>query len=121
MTFPQRLPAGWAARLDTVEGTLQLGWSLPSPLHEPPSTRVTLIEDETPSKAAIRIEIDEDLLLHWVRQAPSGEPNSVAVDLGPLRGATHLDFYCTWSPFRMALHVVNRHHPARFVTTEERP
>lgn len=116
MTLPKPLPPEAAEALDMPEGTLRLGYVLPTPLDQLPETRITLIEGESPAKTMARIEIDEDLRLHFVRQAPDGDPADVDVDIKPLRGAERLDFWCAWSPVKIELTVVDRDQPKRMVT-----
>ena len=96
---------------------MRVGYVLPVPLNQPPDERVTLIQGESPAKTMVRIDVDEDLRLHFVRHVPDGEPADVGVDIGPLRSAKKLDIWCTWSPFRMEVHVADRDQPSRMVTS----
>lgn len=97
---------------------MKTGYVLPVPLSQPPDSRAGLIQDETAAGTAIRIDVDEDLRLHFVRHAPGGDPADVAVDIRPLRGAQRLDIWCTWSPLAMAIHVVDRDEPSRTVSSD---
>jgi hypothetical protein len=101
-----------------VEGTVKIGYGGDQPLTEPPPERMTLVEGKTPSGSMVRIDVDEQMQLHWVREAPGREVADVAVDLTPLIGAKRLDIWCTWSPLRIDVHVVDRDRPSRFVTSE---
>ena len=112
----QRLPPEATDRLDAPEGTLRIGYVLPDPLNQAPPVRTTLLADVSPARTSVRIEIDEGMRVHFVRQAPGREPADVDVDVAPLRGATRLHFWCVWSPTAMTLHVVDRDEPTRTVT-----
>jgi hypothetical protein len=115
----QPLPPEVVGHLDMVEGTAKIGYVGNDPLpSEPPTERITLIEGVTPSGTLVHIDIDEQMRAHWVRQAPGGEPADVDVDISSLAGARRLDFWCTWSPLAMAIHVVDRDQPSRMVTSE---
>ena len=113
--MPQRLPPGAAAQLDIAEGTIAVVHVLPSPLARSPEERTTLIADESPLKTRMRIDLDEDLRVHWVRQAPEGPPADIDVDIGPLRGARQLLIVCIWSPTHMALQVSDQDRPRKIV------
>ena len=76
-----------------------------------------MIADESPLKAQMRIDLDEDLRLHWVRQAPEGPPADIDVGIGPLRGARQLLIVCIWSPTHMAMEVSDRAKPRKIVRT----
>jgi hypothetical protein len=127
VTFPWRngVPSRVAktkslsAEKGAVEGTVKIGYVGNQPLpNEPPSERVTLITGVTPSGTLVHVDIDEQMRLHWIRQAPGGEPADVAVDISPLRGARRLDISGTWSPFEMRVVVVDPDQPDRMVTSE---
>jgi hypothetical protein len=108
-----------SAEKGVVEGTVKIGYVGNQPLpNEPPSERVTLITGVTPSGTLAHVDIDEQMCLDWVRQAPGGEPADVAVDISPLRGARRLDIWGTWSPFEMRVVVVDPDQPDRMVTSE---
>ncbi len=113
--MPQRLPPGAAEQLDIAEGTIAVVYALPGPLGRPPEERSILIADESPRKTRMRIDLDEDLRLHWVRQALEGRPADLDVGIGPLRGARQLLIVCIWSPTHMALEVSDRDRPRRIV------
>jgi hypothetical protein len=110
-----RLPPGIAGQLDTPEGTLTIVYNLPEPLSQPPNERVTLIADESPAKTTVRIDIDEQMRMHFVRQAPGGTPADVSVGLTPLRGVTSLYIFGAWSPTHMAIDVYENGNPQRHV------
>jgi hypothetical protein len=113
--MPQRLPPGAAEQLDIAEGTIAVVYALPNPLGQSPEEPRTLIADESPLKTQMRIELDEDLRLHWVRQAPEGEPADIDVGIGPLRGARQLLIVCIWSPAHMAVQVSDHDRPKKIV------
>jgi hypothetical protein len=113
--MPQRLPPGAAEQLDIAEGTIAVAYLLPEPLGRPPQARRTLIADESPLKTQMRIDLDDELRLHWVRQAPEGQPADIDVGIGPLRGARQLLIVCIWSPTRMAMEVSDRDKPRKIV------
>ena len=113
--MPQRLPPGAAEQLDIFEGTIAVVHLLPGPLGRPPEERMTLIADESPLGTRMRIDLDENLWLHWVRQAPEGQPAEVDVDIGPLRGARRLLIVCIWSPAHTALQVSDDDRPRKIV------
>ena len=115
--MPQRLPPGAAEQLDIAEGTIAVVYDLPGPLGRPPEERSTLIADESPLKTQMRIDLDEDLRVHWVRQAPEGRPADIDVGIGPLRGARQLLIVCIWSPTHMAIEVSDRDRPRKIVRT----
>jgi hypothetical protein len=100
------------------EGTLKVGYVLPVPLGQPPEARIALVEDESPAKTKVRIDVDETLRLHFVRQAPEGQPADVSVDISPLKDATRLDIFGIWSPTMIGVHVVDRDNPKRNVRRE---
>jgi len=118
---PSRLPPGAIDHLDMVEGTLKIGYSARAPLTDPPKVRTPLVEDETPAKTKIHIDLDENLWLHFVRRAPEQEPADVSVDISPLKGAMRLDIFCIWSPTELAIQVVDRDNPQRNVRNEIGP
>jgi hypothetical protein len=109
------LPHEVASQMDMLEGTVKLGVTLPRPLDEPPPERETLIQGLSPAKTVVRIDLDEDMRVHFVRQAPGAKAADVEVDVASLRGATQLDFWCVWSPTEMRIHVVDREDPDRNV------
>jgi hypothetical protein len=113
--MPQRLPPGAAEQLDIAEGVIAVPYVLPGPLVQPPEERWTLIADESPLKTRMRIDLDEDLRVHWVRQAPDGPPADIDVDIGSLRGARELLIVCIWSPAHAAIEVSDRDKPRRIV------
>jgi hypothetical protein len=113
--MPQRLPPGAAEQLDIAEGTIAVVYVLPNPLGQPPEERRTLIADESPLKTQMRIDLDEDLRLHWVRQAPEGQPVDIDVGIDPLRGARQLLIVCIWSPTHMAIQVSDQDRPRKIV------
>jgi hypothetical protein len=107
-----------SAEKGAVEGTVKIGYVGNQPLpNEPPSERVTLITGVTPSGTLVHVDIDEQMRLHWIRQAPGGEPADVAVDISPLRGARRLDISGTWSPFEMRVVVVDPDQHDRMLTS----
>jgi hypothetical protein len=119
MGQPSRFPPELVAQLDMPEGTMRVGLTLGVPLGQPPTERQTLVAGETPeAKTAIRIDLDENLRIHFVRQAPGGDPADVGIDVTPLLGANKLDVWCAWSPLAMDIHVVDRDQPQRMVTSE---
>lgn len=105
---PVRLSAQQTAHLNTPVGTFSATYNLPVAMNEPPNARITLIEGETPAQTLIRVDVDERLHAHFVRQAPDGKPADVEVDFSPLRGAQTLVFVCEWSPTHMRIRIGDR-------------
>lgn len=102
----QQLPPEITAQLDMPEGSLKVGYTFPAPLSEAPDERLTLIAGVSPSSALVRIDLDESLHIHFVRQG--GATADVGVDLSPLLGAQRFYFWGTWSPLAMQINVIDR-------------
>jgi hypothetical protein len=121
MNQPQRLPPGAADQLDTPEGTLMVVYVLPRPLEVPPDSRISLVADQTKAGTTVRFDIDEQLRLHFVRQAPGGQPADVDVGISPLRGASRLRMFGMWSPTEMVVHVLDADQPNKQVRRSTGP